>query len=529
MSDLPDDQLADQFVQFDLSEPVAASLKKMGYSTPTDVQLRCLPILLVKGEASPDLVALARTGTGKTAAFGIPIIEKIDTSLRRPQALVLCPTRELCKQVATNLAQIGQLKRVKVLSIYGGDSYRRQFEGLSQGPHIVVATPGRLIDLLDRKAVDFSSVKHLVLDEADEMISIGFRDALDEILKSFSERKENSQHATWLFSATMSPDIKRVQSHYIHDAVMIDARGEEEKPLIRQQYMLTFEEDRVEALKRYLYIHDEFYGLIFCQTKAEVAEIEADLGREGFLVDSLHGDKAQRDREAVFAAWKKKTVKIVVATDVAARGLDVKGLTHVVNMSLPRESEIYVHRIGRTGRAGQEGIALSFVWPKKIANLKAIEKKLGVKLEHIKVPRPDEIAQALLKREISSLFSEPLQFEEKRRLHQMVRGLIAEKQEFSEETLEAISALSAKAFEIKNPGIFQRKEVRDLGPEKSLMPSKHFIDKRSGDRRDQHSGRMRFKKKNQGASSNGGSGNGRSGGKPSYKGKGKMSSQRHRV
>lgn len=463
------------FEQFNLSEPVMAALTKIGYTAPTEVQSRCLPILLQeKSERGRDLVALARTGTGKTAAFGIPIIERIDTSVRKPQALILCPTRELCQQVATNLGQIGQMKRVRVLSIYGGDSYRRQFEGLSQGPHIVVATPGRLIDLLDRKAVDFSSIRTLVLDEADEMISVGFREALNQILESFTSREEGEPHCTWLFSATMSPDVKRVQSNYIQDAVMIDARGQEEKPLIRQQYMLTFEEDRIEALKRYLHVNEDFYGLIFCQTKAEVAEVEAELKQEGFKVDSLHGDKVQRDREAVFAAWKKKTVKIVVATDVAARGLDVKGLTHVVNMSLPREDETYVHRIGRTGRAGREGIALSFVWPKRVTTLKVIERKLKVQMELVPVPEPEDIARAVLGREIKNLFSKPVEYFEGNPIHQMVSELITESQTFDPAVLPHLAALTAKILEVKSPGLLNRRTIKALRPERPQRDGERY-------------------------------------------------------
>lgn len=474
-------EAAPGFEQFNLSEPVMASLKKIGYTTPTEVQTRCLPVLLEeKSDRGRDLVALARTGTGKTAAFGIPIIERIDTSVRKPQALILCPTRELCQQVATSLGQIGQMKRVRVLSIYGGDSYRRQFDGLSQGPHIVVATPGRLIDLLDRKAVDFSSIRTLVLDEADEMISVGFREALNQILESFTSREDGEPHCTWLFSATMSPDVKRVQSNYIQDAVMIDARGQEEKPLIRQQYMLTFEEDRIEALKRYLHINEDFYGLIFCQTKAEVAEVEAELKQEGFKVDSLHGDKVQRDREAVFAAWKKKTVKIVVATDVAARGLDVKGLTHVVNMSLPREDETYVHRIGRTGRAGREGIALSFVWPKRVTTLKVIERKLKVQMEHVPVPEPEDIARAVLGREIKSLFANPLAYFEGNPIHQMVAELISENQTFDPSVLPHLAALTAKILEVKSPGLLNRRPIKSLRPERPQRDGERY----GGDRGD---------------------------------------------
>lgn len=463
-------EVVNGFEQFGLSDLVMKSLKKIGYTAPTPVQLQCLPLLLEEREGNGrDLVALARTGTGKTAAFGIPIIERIEASIRKPQALVLCPTRELCQQVATSLGQIGDAKRIRVLSIYGGDSYRRQFEGIQSGPHIIVATPGRLIDMLTRKALDLTSIRTLVLDEADEMISVGFREALDQILQSFSNRDEDAEpHCTWLFSATMSADIKRVQSRYIKNAKMVDARGQEEKTLIRQQYMLTFEEDRLEALKRYLHVNENFYGLIFCQTKAEVAETEAALKHEGFKVDSLHGDKVQRDREAVFAAWKKKTIKIVIATDVAARGLDVKGLTHVVNMSIPREDESYVHRIGRTGRAGQEGIALSFVWPKRMGILRQLERKLGVQLEHIAVPEPGDIARAVLGREVEALFKTPLEFKAENTSHKMIAELIQEQQPVSEEVLPMLSALAARILEKKNPALLSRPTIKalraDAGP-----------------------------------------------------------------
>jgi len=471
------------FDQFGLSELVMKSLKKIGYTTPTEVQLQCLPLLLEAREGNGrDLVALARTGTGKTAAFGIPIIERIDASIRKPQALVLCPTRELCQQVATALGQMGDAKRIRVLSIYGGDSYRRQFEGIQSGPHIVVATPGRLIDMLTRKAIDLTTIRTLVLDEADEMISVGFREALDQILQSFSNRDEGAEpHCTWLFSATMSADIKRVQSRYIKNAKMIDARGQEEKPLIRQQYMLTFEEDRLEALKRYLHVNENFYGLIFCQTKAEVAETESSLKHEGFKVDSLHGDKVQRDRESVFAAWKKKTIKIVIATDVAARGLDVKGLTHVVNMSIPREDESYVHRIGRTGRAGQEGIALSFVWPKRMGILRQLERKLGIQLEHVAVPEPGDIARAVLGREVEALFKTPLEFNDKNSSHQIIAELIQEMQPVDEAVLPQLAALAARILEKKNPALLSRPTIKALRADQQ-MSSPYSGGGRGGDR-----------------------------------------------
>jgi ATP-dependent RNA helicase DeaD len=379
-------------------------------SQPTDVQDQVIPQLL---RQSTDLVALAPTGTGKTLAFGLPMIEKLARGERRPQALVLCPTRELCVQVAEQLTGLAQMHRMSVISIYGGDGYRRQLDGLRSGAAIVVATPGRLIDLLERKQVDLSGLKVLVLDEADEMISVGFREALDTILTFVTSQEDSDELAstpeakiqTWLFSATMSADIRDVCSKYIKSPVTVDARKAITKPQIDLQAMLTFEEDRLEALCRYLHAHDDFYGLIFCRTKAAVVELEESLRAEGFDVESLHGDKAQAERERVLAAWKAQRVKIVVATDVAARGLDVAGLTHVVNMGLATELETFVHRIGRTGRAGKSGVALNFVGPRDLPRLRLIEQRLKTKVSFIDVPSDSQVAQALVRGELKRWLS----------------------------------------------------------------------------------------------------------------------------
>lgn len=449
------------FADLKLSEEMLSSLVKMGYEKPTPIQTACVPILL---ESETDIVALARTGTGKTAAFGIPLIERLDTAKKSIQALVLCPTRELCVQVAKSLTEIGAGKRVRVLSIYGGDSYRRQREGLARSPHIVVATPGRLIDLLDQGEVPLKSVQTIILDEADEMISVGFKDALDQILRTM----EGEEHQTWLFSATMSREVKRVQENFLPKAKLIDARGGEEKPRIRQQYMLTFEEDRFEALKRYLLIHSDFYGLIFCQTKAEVVALEEDLKRDGFKVASLHGDKVQRDREAVFAAWKKHEVSIVVATDVAARGLDVQGLTHVVNMSLSREFETYVHRIGRTGRAGREGIALTFVWPKRMALLKQLESRIGEKLEFVHVPDAAEVSRAVLSRELLALLTPEPKFDEGNAFHRAVKLSLKDSPILELASADEIVAILARVIENKAPQVLDRPYVKMLSAESAF-------------------------------------------------------------
>lgn len=387
------------FESFGLSEQVMASMNEMGFTTPTPIQSQALPILLA---GANDFIGLASTGTGKTAAFGIPLIEGIDSSKKDTQALVMSPTRELALQVAEQLTLLGKKKGVRVVTIYGGASYRTQIDGIKRGAHIVVATPGRLVDFLEQKMIKLQSVKTVVLDEADEMLSMGFKDALETILSATQPSDgPNSVRAacrTWLFSATMSSEVKRLTSTYLEnpETVQVNKVGST-ADTIDQVYYTVKNSYKTEVISRLLQTLPEFYGIIFCQTKMEVAELADILTQRGFPADSLHGDKSQAERESTLKKFKQKAVKVIVATDVAARGLDIKDLTHVVNHSLPWDSESYVHRIGRTGRNGQKGTAITLVNPEQLNLLRRVMQNTKATLTKGVIPSANEVAGLKIK------------------------------------------------------------------------------------------------------------------------------------
>jgi len=393
------------FEAFGLSEELLKAMNEMGFTSATPIQEQAIPMLL--GEAQ-DMIGLASTGTGKTAAFGIPLIEKIDARSKTTQGLVLSPTRELALQVADQLQKLGKYKGVRVVTIYGGSSYRTQMEGVKKGAHIVVATPGRLVDFLEQKIVQLTNVQTLVLDEADEMISMGFKDDLEFILKhTHDENAAASGRAackTWLFSATMSRDIRRVADAYLEKPEMIEiAKSQGMSDLVKQLYYTVKDEHKNEVISRLLQMYDDFHGIIFCQTKMEVIELEDKLQKRGFAVASLHGDKQQREREITLKKFRTGETKVLVATDVAARGLDVKDLTHVINHSLPWDVESYVHRIGRTGRNGKEGIAISLINPRQVSSLRRLQNVTKKTLEKGKIPTADEVALTRLQKFMSQL------------------------------------------------------------------------------------------------------------------------------
>lgn len=383
----------DSFDSFGISPLVMDSMKDMGFTAPTPIQQQALPILL---KGADDFIGLASTGTGKTAAFGIPLVENIEASTKDTQALVLSPTRELALQVAEQLTLLGKKKGLRVVTIYGGASYRSQLEGIRRGAHIVVATPGRLVDFLEQKYIKLQNVKTVVLDEADEMLSMGFKDDLDMILKATHSDGSSSARAacrTWLFSATMSTEVRRLATTYLEKPQTVQAdKSNETQKLVEQFYYTVMNKNKREAICRILQTLPEFYGIIFCQTKMEVADLADMLAQRGFPTDSLHGDKNQQEREATLRKFKQRHVKIIVATDVAARGLDIKDLTHVVNHSLPWDAESYVHRIGRTGRNGQKGIAFSLVDTDQLHLLRRIAQSTKSTMTKGVIPSADEVA-----------------------------------------------------------------------------------------------------------------------------------------
>lgn len=374
------------FETWGLSKEVLKSLADMKFTTPTQIQKQAIPLLLKREK---DFVGLAATGTGKTGAFGIPLIESIDASSKHVQALIMCPTRELASQVEAQIQKLGKWKGLNTLTVFGGSSYDRQLTALKRGVHIVVGTPGRLIDLVERKALKLEKVETLILDEADEMISMGFQEDLEKILKAIGDDETKRK---WLFSATMSPEIRRVVSKYLPDYDKCEIhKKDSEKPDIEQIYYTIYPDRKLQMLSSVLYMNQDFYGLIFCQTKREVVEITEWLKRKSFPVDCIHGDRPQREREFILNDFRKGRVKILVATDVAARGLDINDLTHVINFSLPRDVESYVHRIGRTGRAGKKGLALSIVAPHEVRTMKRIQQVTKATLTKGRAPTNDEL------------------------------------------------------------------------------------------------------------------------------------------
>lgn len=386
------------FESWKLSKEVLKSLAEMKFTSPTPIQKQAIPMLLGRQK---DFVGLAATGTGKTGAFGIPLVESIDASSKSVQALVMCPTRELASQVEAQLQKMAKWKGLTTLTVFGGSSYDRQLTALKRGVHIVVGTPGRLCDLVDRKALKLNDVKTLVLDEADEMISMGFQDDLEKILGAIGDSEEKRK---WLFSATMSPEIRRVVSRYLPDYDKVEIHKQDsEKPQIEQIYYTIYPDRKLQMLSSVLYMNPEFYGLVFCQTKREVQEITEWLKRKSFKVDCIHGDRPQREREFILKDFRTGRVKILVATDVAARGLDINDLTHVINFSLPREVESYTHRIGRTGRAGKKGLALSIVAPHEVRTLKRIQQVTKATMTKGIAPSNDELNLFRVKDAITAL------------------------------------------------------------------------------------------------------------------------------
>lgn len=382
------------FSDLGIDSTLVQHLAKMGFSTPTDIQQAAIPELLKQNR---DFIGMASTGTGKTAAFAIPLIEKIQEGAKKPQALILCPTRELAQQVAGQIEKMAQCRSLRVALIYGGASYQTQIRSLKKGASLVVATPGRLIDLVDQGLVQLQEIRYLVLDEADEMLSLGFQEALDVILQKMRNSHDEQDRRIWLFSATMSSEIQRISSKYLQDPIIVrQTSGRQVADKVEQTYILVQSQDKMEVLKRVLMKHNNFHGLIFCQTRDEVDDLAHRLNKMGLRAEALHGDKSQREREQTLGHFRQRQLQVVVATDVAARGIDVKELSHVINWSLPRDVETYIHRIGRTGRNGQSGNALSLVDPSQMFQLRRIEKTTRQVIQKTIPPSVNEIQKEAL-------------------------------------------------------------------------------------------------------------------------------------
>lgn len=378
------------FEALGLREEITNSLRELNFEQPTPIQEQAIPFIL---NAENDLIAFAQTGTGKTAAFGLPIIQQVDEDIYETQALVLSPTRELCLQIAKDLETYSKyLKRLKVVPVYGGADIDRQMKQLKSGAHIVVGTPGRVLDLIKRKKLKIENIDRLVLDEADEMLSMGFKDELDAILGNTPQEKQ-----TLLFSATMPAEMMRIAEKYMHQPEQISVgKRNAGADNVQHQFIPVHASDRYEVLKRIVDINPNMYGIVFCRTRNDTREIADRLIKDGYNADALHGDMTQAQRDAVMNRFRQKNLQMLIATDVAARGLDVNDLTHVINHSMPDDPEVYIHRSGRTGRAGRSGICLSLVHGRDKGKLKQVERSVKKKFEQKPVPSGRDICEKQL-------------------------------------------------------------------------------------------------------------------------------------
>lgn len=385
------------FEELGVSAEIRRAIEEMGYEYPMPVQEEVIPYLLGNGN---DVVALAQTGTGKTAAFGLPLIQKIRTKEVYPQAVVLCPTRELCLQITGDLTEYSKyLTDLKILPVYGGSSIESQIRSLKQGVHIIVATPGRLIDLMERGVAKLNRVANVVMDEADEMLNMGFTESINEILSRIPEDRN-----TLMFSATMSPEIARIAHTYLHDAreITIGVKNEGSKNVNHIAYMVHAK-DKYLALKRVVDYYPQIYGIVFCRTRKETQEIADKLIQDGYNADALHGELSQQQRDLVMQKFRQRHLQLLVATDVAARGLDVNDLTHVINFGLPDDTESYTHRSGRTGRAGKTGISIAIMNLREKGKMREIERIMNKKFTVATLPSGEEICQKQLIRVIDEI------------------------------------------------------------------------------------------------------------------------------
>ncbi|HAP01139.1 MAG TPA: ATP-dependent RNA helicase [Bacteroidetes bacterium] len=375
------------FRELGLNDNLIQAIEALGFETPTPIQEKAIPVLL---SGTKDFIGLAQTGTGKTAAFGLPLLQLIDASQKTAQALVVCPTRELCMQIVEDMRDFKKFSPgIYTVAVYGGSSISDQIKQIKKGVQIVVATPGRLIDLIERKALNLSQIKYVVLDEADEMLNMGFEEDIEFVLKHTVNRE-----SIWLFSATMPPEIRKVSKKYMENPAEISiGKVSSANKNIDHQFYLTSHHARYEVLKRVIDFHPGIYGLIFTRTKVDAQEITEKLTREGYDVDALHGDLSQVQRDKVMKAFRNKTLQLLIATDVAARGIDVEGITHVINFELPDENEVYTHRSGRTGRAGNTGICLSIVTKREMYKLKHIEGIIHAPFHKLEIPSGKDVCR----------------------------------------------------------------------------------------------------------------------------------------
>ncbi len=456
------------FSELGLSASLLKVLPELNLNEPTKIQQQSIPILIK--EKHRDFLGLAQTGTGKTAAFGLPLLDAINPDLNQTQALVLAPTRELGQQIAQQIQAFSKyLKGVKVQVVYGGASIVPQMKALKNTPHIIIATPGRLLDLINRKSIDLAGIKHVVFDEADEMLNMGFRDDIDAIL-SYTE----GQKSTWLFSATMAPEIKNIVKRYMSNPneVKIDTANVVNQN-IEHKYFIANARDKVEVMKRIIELEPDMRAIVFCRTKIDTQELAQQLQAKGLPVDAIHGDLSQSQRDQVMKRFKNHSLEFLIATDVAARGIDVNDLTHVVHYSMPDDLEYYTHRSGRTGRAGKKGISLAIVSSREQGKIRNLEKKLKLNFIPYELPKAEHVENKKLIEWANKILAAELEDKDMAQHVETVKSLFNDLSK--EEILEKLVAYEVKALGInKNHSFGGNQGGFDSGTKGAKQSSSKF-------------------------------------------------------
>jgi ATP-dependent RNA helicase DeaD len=426
------------FEALGIEASLLSGIQSLGFVNPTPIQEKAIPILL---SGTKDFVGLAQTGTGKTAAFGLPLLQLVDGNVRSPQALVVCPTRELCVQITKDITNFSLNKRsIKSVAVYGGASIGQQIRELKQGIQIVVATPGRLIDLIERKAINLQNISYIVLDEADEMLNMGFREDIEFILGNTPNR-----NSIWLFSATMPNEVRQVSKRFMQQPAEITiGKVNAANVNIDHQFYVTSGVNRYHTLKRIIDFNPGMYGIVFTRTKADAQHITESLIREGYDIEALHGDLTQQQRDKVMARFREKSLQLLIATDVAARGIDVQGITHVINYELPDDPEVYTHRSGRTGRAGNSGVCISLVTQREVYRLRQIERLINNKFHKLDIPSGKDVCRKQFFHFIDKMFMADISHGEYETYVPLLREKFAHMEK--EEILQRVAALEFDRF-----------------------------------------------------------------------------------
>ena len=413
-----------KFKDLDLNKNIQKALLDINFLETTEIQSKAIPFLL---NSDNDLIALAQTGTGKTAAFAIPIIEKINIKKIYTQCIILCPTRELCIQIKKDIDTLAQYMKIKINSVYGGTDIKTQIKALEKGNHIIVGTPGRVIDLIKRKKINLEQINNVIMDEADEMLNMGFKESIDTILEKTPQEKQ-----TLLFSATMPNQVLKIAKNYMNDPEMIEvAHRNEGAKNISHQFYIVKNRERYSALRRLCDFNPNIYGIVFCRTRRECKDVSSKLMQDGYNADALHGDLSQSQRDHVMKKFRDRNLEILVATDVAARGLDVNDISHIINYNLPDDNEVYIHRSGRTARANKKGISIIISTDKNSRKIKEIEKMIKKEISFQQIPNGEMICERQLLNLIDKVVQSPVDDQ----IEKYLPTILEKVKDFEKETL----------------------------------------------------------------------------------------------